>query len=78
MQNLTKVKMQGIALDILLNGGERKKAKEKTLYSTSSVYKRDEVTFSKEAIQLQKAQRAAHTSKNITIDKSINVANLTV
>ena len=75
MQNLMKVKLQHSALDILLNEGKNKTQRRKNSPSMSSVYKRDELTFSKEAVRLQKAQQATHTSKNINIDKNINISS---
>ena len=70
-----KVKLQHSALDILLNEGKNKTQRRKNSPSMSSVYKRDELTFSKEAVRLQKAQQATHTSKNINIDKNINISS---
>ncbi len=76
MNNLMKLKWQQYTLDILLNNVKNKNQNVNVLKSKPTVYKQDELTLSKEAVQLQKAQRTqkvANTSKNINIDKSINI-----
>lgn len=72
MQNLLKVNLQKTAIDILFNNEKNVKRKSAFLKSTA-VYKRDKLTLSNEAVQLQQISQEVKKSNNTSLDQKIGI-----
>lgn len=78
MKNLMMIGRERSALEILLNEGKTKHKRQRTSLSKTPIYKRDQLTLSKEAVQLQKAYQTTSTSKtttskNISFDQKVDI-----
>lgn len=78
MKNMMMIGRERSALEILLNEGKTKQKRQRTSLSKIPIYKRDQLTLSKEAAQLQKAYQTTSTSKtttskNISFDQKVDI-----